>query len=91
MNLIKQFPDVSAQIRNRTKWNQKSRNEKQMSIENLQDNDPDLVVFYDHEFKKWHYKVTLIIAIGIACIFSLILTASGIFQWIIMNRNSHNI
>jgi hypothetical protein len=57
----------------------------------MQDNDPGLAGFYDNEFKKWHYKVTLIIAAGIACIFSLIFTASGIFQWIIMNRHSHNI
>lgn len=91
MNLIQQFPDVSPLIRNRVKWNQNIRHEKRMSMRHLEDNDPEIVRFYDNEFKKWHYKLTLIIAFGIACLYGVIFTASGIFQWIIMHRNTYNV
>jgi hypothetical protein len=90
MNLIQQFPDVSLQIRNRVKWNQKDRLEKRMSAERLKDNDPELLLFYADEFKKWHYKITVIIVLGITCLYSVVLAGSGFLQWIIMNRNSYN-
>jgi hypothetical protein len=90
MNLIHQFPDVSLQMRNRVKWNKKGRQEKRMPTRHLKD-DPELVLFYDNEFKKWHYMLILIIALGIACLYSVVLAASGIFQWVIMTRNSFKI
>jgi hypothetical protein len=91
MNLIQQFPDVSLQMRNRVKWNKKSRLEKRMSMRHLKDNDPEVVLFYENEFKQWHCKLTLIIALGIACLYTVVLAASGIVQWVIINRNSYNI
>jgi hypothetical protein len=91
MNLIQQFPDVSMQIRNRVKWNKKSPQEKKMSKRNLNDNDPKVALSYDNQFKTWHYKLTLLIAVGIACLYGVILTASGIFQWIVIYRNSYTL
>ena len=87
MNLIQQFPDVSFQLRNRVKWNQGSRHEKRSSIRHLEDNDPELVRFYNHEFKKWHRTLTLIIVVGIASLCGVILAASEIIRMIVLNRN----
>lgn len=90
MNLVQQFPDVSLQMRNRVKRNQESHHEKRMSMRDLKPNDPELVRFYDHEFKKWHHTLTLIIAVGIACLYGVILAASGIIRLIVMNGNYSN-
>jgi hypothetical protein len=91
MNLNKQFPDVSLQMRNQVKWAKKSHQQQRMSMGHLQDNDPELALFYDNEFKRWHYKLTLIIALGIAVLYGVIFTASGIYQWLLMSRNSYNL
>jgi len=50
MNLIRQFPDISLQMRNRVKWNQKSRREKRMSLRPLTAHDPELVNTNELEF-----------------------------------------
>jgi hypothetical protein len=87
MNLIQHFPDVSPQIRNRVKWNKIRRHGTRMSMSHLKDNDPELALVYNKEFKKWDYKLTLIVALGIASLYAVVFTASGIFQWVKMNRN----
>ena len=85
MNLIRQFPDVSLQMRNRVKRNQKSPHEKRMSMRHLKDNDPEIVQFYDDEFRKWHCTFALIVLVGVACLCGVILSASGIIRLIVMN------
>ncbi len=79
MNLIQQFPDVSMQMRIQSRSNQKKlRKEKQASQVNASDN--TLTMFYENEFRKWHYKLLLIIVFVITSLYCTVFALSALFN-----------
>jgi len=65
MNLIQQFPDVSAKIRNKFKLRQSQ--------------DKSSTKFYENEFRKWHIKVAFFILLVVASLFFIAFSLSGFF------------
>jgi hypothetical protein len=87
MNLIQQFPDVSMQMRDKLRLKKTRKGNSGFQSRDHNDNAADLTVFYDNEFRKWHYKLGLIIVLAITGLYAVTFTISGIFQWLMINHN----
>lgn len=82
MNLIEQFPDVSLQMRARVKRNRAVNSISNATVQPY-DIDKALAKYYQGEFRKWHFKLALIVGGILVILFSLILNAPGFFNWIV--------
>jgi hypothetical protein len=79
MNLIQQFPDVSKKMREKLKLSKKDYS----AIEDgpyYQSN--VLAKYYDREFRKWHFKMLLILATLFGSIYMIVMHSPQIFKWI---------
>lgn len=84
MNLVKQFPDVSVQIREKRKLGY-NRNRYAIATANAQKFDQIKTIdnLYDGAFMKWHYTLLFIIMSLFASIYFIILNSSSLFSWVI--------
>jgi hypothetical protein len=81
MTLAQQFPDVSMLIREKKKLNVKYSAEE--LFKDIQYNPMSAEQkFYDQEFKTWHYKVLIFLALLFTGLFYLVLNARIILNWL---------
>lgn len=74
MNPLRQIPDVSIQIKNQSRTNQE--NARKESVGEEEHNDKALAVYYDKEFRKWHYKLVFIIGFVLAILCAVLIGMS---------------
>jgi hypothetical protein len=80
MTLAQQFPDVSMLIREKKKLNLKYQAELFKDIRyNPISADQK---FYDQQFKTWHYKLLIYLALLFTGMFYLVLNARVILNWL---------
>ena len=82
MNLIQQFPDVSAEKRARAKPDNKRFKTANAKRSHPYREDDAVVKYYENKFRKWHIKVLFILVGTIAMTYYFILKGFWIFQWI---------
>ena len=82
MNLIQQFPDVSAEKRARATADNKRLKTANAKRSHPYREDDAVVKYYENEFRKWHIKVLFIFVGTIAMTYYFILKGFWIFQWI---------
>jgi hypothetical protein len=73
MNLLQQFPDTTSKSKRtfNNRRREKARAERGYDSKRLE-------LFYDNEFRKWHYKLVLIILFILICLFVVVYTISGL-------------
>jgi hypothetical protein len=80
MTLLQQFPDVSMQMRRLNQKNtQKKTGSQKEHNDNENDNGKEFTLYYDNEFRKWHYKLALIIVFIITCLLVALVGISRLF------------
>jgi hypothetical protein len=81
MTLAQQFPDVSMLIREKNKLNLKYN--EALLFKDIHYNPISAdQKFYDREFKTWHYKLLIYIALLFTGMFYLVLNARVILSWL---------
>jgi hypothetical protein len=81
MTLIEQFPDISSAIRLKKKSDLTNHDSFFKSIDNNSITQSQKL--YDKEFRVWHYKLLVGIALIWAALYFLILNARGILNAIV--------
>jgi hypothetical protein len=76
MNSVQQFPDIS----NKRRWILNNQRKEKLQAEQGEKRDKQLTVFYDNEFRKWHYKLTLIIVFILTCLFFVVYSLSALLS-----------
>jgi hypothetical protein len=80
MTLAQQFPDVSMSIREKKKLNLKHQVEL---FKNIHYNPISAdQKFYDQQFRTWHYKLLIYLALLFTGLFYLVLNARVILNWL---------
>jgi hypothetical protein len=80
MNLVQQFPDVSLQMRNKLKARQRNM---EIAIKQVAtDSEKALAKYYRDEFRRWHFKLGLIILACTAGIYAAVFAAPAVLEWI---------
>ena len=82
MNLIQQFPDVSAQQRAKNKSDERSFRTANARRPTPYAEDPSVVKYYHSAFRSWHIKFAFIVAATLGLTYYFILESFWIFQWI---------
>jgi hypothetical protein len=82
MNLIEQFPDVSAEIRNKIKMRQKNYRKETFVKPVKHHTDNALADFHHKEFKKLHLAVFVIISVLIGGTYLILLNSPWLFIWV---------
>jgi hypothetical protein len=66
------------EVRNKLKSNQKVQSGQKLKSQPIRETDKMLSAYYDKEFRKWHYKLALIILFCLATIYALVINVSGL-------------
>lgn len=82
MNLILQFPDISEEMRSKSKKNQ--RNYKAINANHPLAYSEDEIVskYFEGEFRRWHIKLFIIIAASLGFLWFTIINISWIYNLI---------
>lgn len=70
---------VPIQMQGQRRSNQKNNRNDRVSMNEGNDDDKVLALYYDNEFRKWHYKLVLIIAFIIAGLFAVLIGLSKLY------------
>jgi hypothetical protein len=76
MNLVQQFPNMT----NQSKWVLKNNKKEKLQAKLDESSNKLLSVFYEKEFKKWHYKLALIIVLILTSLFFFVYTISALLN-----------
>jgi hypothetical protein len=83
MNLVQQFPDISAKIRSKNSMNGKKKhgtaNVKQ-SLGYIEDK--TVAQYYEGEFRRWHIKFLFIVAATLGICYLIVLKSSWVYNLI---------
>jgi hypothetical protein len=73
MNLIKQFPDFSADIRAKLALSKNSNRKTQAKSVVMDTLAEAETKYYKKEFRKWHYKLAIIVGLIVTALYAFIL------------------
>jgi hypothetical protein len=76
MDYARKLPDLSS----KTRWTPNNRIKNKAQAEEDKRSNKRLKAFYDSEFRKWHYKLALIIILIITCLYIFIYTTSSLLN-----------
>jgi hypothetical protein len=82
MNITEQFPDISMAMRNKSNMHRKGFQRQVLTVKPISV-DEKLAVYYDREFRRWHYKLIGIIVGCMVVVYAVILNLSWLFQWML--------
>ena len=80
MNLILQFPDISEQMRSKTKRNQRNFKAVNANHPMPYSEDETITKYYEGEFRRWHFKLLFIIAASLGIVWFSVLNSAWIFN-----------
>lgn len=67
-------------MRNKLKVNQEVQPGRELKTRPIRKTDNMRSVYYDNEFRKWHYKLALIMVGCVAMLYALVIGLSGLLS-----------
>jgi hypothetical protein len=82
MNLIEQFPDISAKVRAKIKMDPSNYKAVNARFPSSYYENEAVTKYYAGQFRKWHLKLFFILAVCVSIFYFTLLQGARVLQWI---------